>query len=192
MKKRFALFCLLINSFWGFNQEHTLNIYSWEQVKNANPDTIFGVSLSKLKLEKLPEELAKFTKLEYLDVSKNKLKELPAFVGVLSELKVLDISKNEFAVFPVEICKLTHIQQLIANRNTFDQLPSCIQYCSELMSIDLWETPVSTFPESMLLMKNLKSIDLQGVRFGPAFHKDLQAKFPWIEFKLDPPCDCMK
>lgn len=192
MKKRFALFCLLINSFWGFNQEHTLNIYSWEQVKNANPDTIFGVSLSKLKLEKLPEELAKFTKLEYLDVSKNKLKELPAFVGDLSELKVLDISKNEFAVFPVEICKLTHIKQLIANRNTFDQLPSCIQYCSELMSIDLWETPVSTFPESMLLMKNLKSIDLQGVRFGPTFQKDLQAKFPLIEFKLDPPCDCMK
>lgn len=192
MKKRFALFCLLINSFWGFNQEKTLNIYSWEQVKNANPDTIFGVTLSKLKLEKLPEELAKFTKLEYLDVSKNKLSELPAFVGDLSELKVLDISKNEFAVFPVEICKLTHIQQLIANRNTFDQLPTCIQYCSELMSIDLWETPVSTFPESMLLMKNLKSIDLQGVRFGPAFHKDLQAKFPWIEFKLDPPCDCMK
>src|SRR5574343_636376 len=142
MKKRFALFCLLINSFWGFNQEKTLNIYSWEQVKNANPDTIFGVTLSKLKLEKLPEELAKFTKLEYLDVS-----------------------KNEFAVFPVEICKLTHIQQLIANRNTFDQLPTCIQYCSELMSIDLWETPVSTFPESMLLMKNLKSIDLQCVRF---------------------------
>lgn len=192
MKKRFALFCLLINSFWGFNQEHTLNIYSWEQVKNANPDTIFAISLSKLKLEKLPEELAKFTKLEYLDVSKNKLSELPAFVGDFSELKVLDISKNEFAVFPVEICKLTHIQQLIANRNTFDQLPTCIQYCSELMSIDLWETPVSTFPESMLLMKNLKSIDLQGVRFGPAFHKDLQAKFPWIEFKLDPPCDCMK
>ncbi len=192
MKKRFALFCLLINSFWGFNQEKTLNIYSWEQVKNANPDTIFGVTLSKLKLEKLPEELAKFTKLEYLDVSKNKLSELPAFVGDLSELKVLDISKNEFAVFPVEICKLTHIQQLIANRNTFDQLPTCIQYCSELMSIDLWETPVSTFPESMLLMKNLKSIDLQGVRFGPAFHKDLQAKFPWIELKLDPPCDCMK
>ena len=192
MKKRFALFCLLINSFWGFNQEHTLKIYSWEQVKNANPDTIFAVSLSKLKLEKLPEGLAKFTKLEYLDVSKNKLSELPAFVGDLSELKVLDISKNEFAIFPVEICKLTHIQQLIANRNTFDQLPTCIQYCSELMSIDLWETPVSTFPESMLLMKNLKSIDLQGVRFGPAFHKDLQAKFPWIEFKLDPPCDCMK
>lgn len=192
MKKRFALFCLLINSFWVFNQEHTLNIYSWEQVKNANPDTIFAISLSKLKLEKLPEELAKFTKLEYLDVSKNKLSELPTFVGDFSDLKVLDISKNEFAVFPVEICKLTHIQQLIANRNTFDQLPTCIQYCSELISIDLWETPVSTFPESMLLMKNLKSIDLQGVRFGPAFHKDLQAKFPWIEFKLDPPCDCMK
>lgn len=192
MKKRFALFCLLINSFWGFNQEHTLNIYSWEQVKNANPDTIFGVSLSKLKLEKLPEELAKFTKLEYLDVSKNKLTELPAFVGDLSDLKVLDISKNEFAVFPVEICKLTHIQQLIANRNTFDQLPTCIQYCTELSIIDLWETPVSTFPESMLLMKNLKTIDLQGVRFGPTFHKDIQAKFPWIEFKLDPPCDCMK
>jgi hypothetical protein len=37
-----------------------LNIYSWEQAKNANPDTIFGVSLSKLKLEQLPEELAKF------------------------------------------------------------------------------------------------------------------------------------
>ena len=192
MKKRFALFCLLINSFWGINQEHTLNIYSWEQVKNANPDSIYGLTLSKLKLEKLPEELAKFTNLEYLDVSKNKLTELPAFVGDYAELKVLDISKNEFAVFPVEICKLTHIQQLIANRNTFDQLPTCIHYCSELISIDLWETPVSTFPESMLGMKNLKRIDLRGVRYSPAFHKDIQEKFPWIAFLLDPPCDCMK
>jgi hypothetical protein len=192
MKKRFALFCLLINSFWSFNQEHTLNIYSWEQAKNANPDTIFGVSLSKLKLEQLPEELAKFTNLEYLDVSKNKLTELPTFVGDLSNLKVLDFSKNEFAVFPVEICKLTHLQQIAANRNIFDQLPTCIVYCKELISLDLWDTPVFGFPDSMQEMKNLKSIDLQGVRYGPAFHKEIQAKFPWIEFKLDRPCDCMK
>jgi hypothetical protein len=192
MKKRFALFCLLINSFWGLNQEHTLNIYAWEQVKNENPDSIYGLTLSKLKLEQLPEELAKFTNLEYLDVSKNKLTELPSFVGDFKNLKVLDFSKNEFAIFPVEICKLTQLQQIAANRNTFDQLPTCIQYCTDLISIDLWETPVSTFPESMLLMKNLKRIDLRGVRYGPTFHKDIQAKFPWIVFLLDPPCDCMK
>ena len=192
MKKRFALYCLLFNAFFAFNQEQSLRVYAWEQVKDANPDTVFAITFSKLKLEHLPDELAKFTKLEYLDVSKNRLTELPTFVGDFAQLKVLDFSKNEFAIFPVEICKLTHLQQLIANRNTFDQLPNCIQYCSELVSIDLWETPVSTFPESMTQMTHIKTIDLQGIKYSPTFQKDLKAKFPWIEFKLDPPCDCMK
>jgi Leucine-rich repeat (LRR) protein len=103
----------------------------------------------------------------------------------------LDISKNEFENFPIEICKLSNLKILIANRNYFDKIPECIEFCSELEVVDLWNTPVSSFPEAFFSLKNLKKLDLQGVKYGPNFQKEFQKKLPGVNIKFDPPCDCM-
>lgn len=192
MRIIFVIFLLFINETFCFSQADTLKVYHWTELQQANPDTIYGVSFSKMKLTELPEELIAYKNLRVLNLEKNKLTELPYFVGEFSKLEVLDVSKNDLNIFPVEICKLFSLKKLILNRNSFDQIPECIGYCSRLELIDLWDTPVMTFPSTLQNLKMLQTIDLQGVKYGPTFQRDFQKKLPGVTVKFDPPCDCME
>lgn len=192
MKKLFGLGLFLVISFTTLSQVDSLRVYQWEEVSSADPDTIYGISLSKRKLDTIPAELARFTSLKYLDLSKNRLTELPLFLGDLSALEVVDLSRNEFSVYPIELCRLTNLKKLILNRNSFDRIPECIGYCVDLEYLDLWNTPVMGFPNSMINLKKLKVIDLQGVKYGPTFQEDFKRKLYWVNIKFDPPCDCME
>ena len=192
MKKLFVISIVLQISAALFGQGSILTVYSWEEVRNANPDTVLAISFNKLKIVSVPNELKKFKNLMHLDLGKNKLTELPEFIGDFSKLEHLDLSKNDLAIFPIEICKLSALKTLIVNRNTFDQLPDCISYLGQLEFIDLWDTPVMSFPPSLVNMKNLKRIDLQGVRYGPTFQMKFKESLPWVSIEFDPPCDCME
>ena len=192
MKKLYVISILLLFSGPLFGQTADLPIYTWEEVKNADPDTVHAISFSKQKITSLPDELSKFVHLRHLDLGKNKLKDLPEYVGSFSGLEYLDLSKNELAVFPVEICRLYGLKTLIINRNTFDQIPDCIGYLKQLELLDLWDTPVMTFPPSLVNLRNLKKIDLQGVKYGPTFQKQFKESLPWVTIVFDPPCDCME
>lgn len=192
MRTVFAIFLLFTNEFFCFSQEDSIKVYHWTELLQANPDTIYGVSFSKMKLTELPEELGLYKNLRFLDLEKNRLTELPFFVGEFSKLEVLNVSKNDLIIFPVEICKLSSLKKLILNRNSFDQIPECIGYCSKLELIDLWDTPVMNFPSSLQNLKMLQTIDLQGVKYGPTFQRDFRQKLPAVTIKFDPPCDCME
>lgn len=191
MRRLYVLFLLLAfsRSFFG---QWDVKVYSWETAKLASPDTVFGITFSKSKLKVLPEELKAFNQLKYLDLSKNDLTDLPAYIGDLDSLIYLDISKNDFSIFPVEICRLSNLSTFVANRNSFSELPECIGYCKKLSVIDLWSTPVASFPKSFSELKSLKMLDLQGNRYSPTFHRKLIETLPWVNIKLDPPCDCME
>lgn len=192
MKNLFVICLLSLCSCSGFSQSDSIKVYNWIDIANANPDTIYGVSLSKMKLGEIPVDLEKFKNLQILDLSKNKISNLPDFIGDFDKLIELNISKNDFEAFPIEICKLTNLTRFIANRNPFDNIPECIGYCTKLEYIDLWETPISSFPESIDNLKALKEIDLRGIKYGPTFQKEFKKKIPWVTFKFDPPCDCME
>ena len=192
MKYLFVLFLILLANNKLVSQIDSIRVYDWNEVSKADPDSILGLSFSKLKLTYLPTELANFKNLKILDLSKNKLTELPDFIGDFSQLELLDISKNALNIFPIEICKLSKIRILIANRNTFDKIPECIGYCLDLERIDLWDTPVMSFPNSIVDLKKLNEIDLQGVKYGPTFQSNFQKKIPRVKVLFDSPCDCME
>ena len=103
MKNLLVIFLLLF-SFLSYSQEY--RIYLWDEVQNTSPDTIFGIDLSRLKLDSIPIELSKFKELKYLDVSKNKLSNLPDFISGLDSLEILNAGKNRFEVFPIVLIQL--------------------------------------------------------------------------------------
>jgi hypothetical protein len=49
-----------------------------------------------------------------------------------------------------------------------------------------------SFPNSIVNLKKLNEIDLQGVKYGPTFQSNFQKKIPWAKILFDPPCDCME
>jgi Leucine-rich repeat (LRR) protein len=167
-------------------------IYTLEQVRFAQADTVFGLDLSKQKLDELPEEICRFKALKYLNVSRNNLNELPGFLDSLTQLESLDAGKNKFTVFPTAVCRMHQLSTLVLNRNDFSSIPDCIRYAEKLVFIDLWDTPVYTFPDGLSQLSELRKIDLQGVKYGPTFQDQLKSKLPGVEILMDLPCDCME
>lgn len=162
------------------------------EVLTADPDTIFALSVSKEKLISVPDQLAIFKNLKYLDLSKNKLSKLPDFLSDFEQLEFIDISKNDFETFPLVLTRIVTLKTIVANRNSFDRLPESIGYNQYLEYIDLWDTPVMNFPESFYLLPNLKKVDLSGIRYSLTFQEKLKARLPNTILVLDPPCDCME
>lgn len=189
MKKTVALFFLLWLSNFSFSQEN-IKIYDWNLVQNANPDTIFGISFKKMKLDSLPFSLSKFKNLKQLDVSFNKLKKLPDFITQFSKLENIDFSKNKFKVFPENICTIESLRRISFNRNEILAIPSSISKLKNLTYIDFWDNPIAQFPDAFLSLAKLKTIHAEGIMYGPKFQENWKNKLPDVTIFFDPPCDC--
>ncbi len=193
LKKTFvlpAIFLFLLNC--GISQKFDFKIYRWEEVQNANPDTIYGLSFSKEKRTELPVELGKFLNLRYLNINKNKIHVLPDFLDTLKELEVLEAEKNEIAYFPSSLTKLFKIRIINLHQNDISTIPDAIQNCLLLEKLDISDNAISTVPDALFGLTNLKVVDLTGVRFGPRYQKQLTNRRSDIKWILDPPCDCME
>ena len=187
-----VIFLLSIELTPAHSQTIDFQIYKWEEVLQANPDSIFGLSFSKEKRSELPVELSRFTRLRYLDISKNKFKVLPDFLDSLKNLEVFIGSKNDFDIFPLLLTRIEPLKNIILNRNGIEQVPELIQTCKNLQKLDLSDNPIVSLPISFFTLENLKVVDLTGVRFGPRYQTYIKNMRTDIEWILDPPCDCME
>lgn len=189
MKQLFALILILLSNS-GWSQEAP-KIYDWEVAKYSHPDTIFGISFEKLKLDKLPNELADFTNLRTLNLKKNKLTELPDYFRNFKQLTSINIEKNELQAFPLQFCQLINLEEIIIGRNQISSLPACIERLKNLKHLDLYDNPIGSFPESLAKLQQLEKIDVTGIRFNLDFQKKWSKLLPNTTFDFDPPCDCM-
>lgn len=190
MRNVFAVILLLwLSPVFG---QKSVRGYSWEEVKNANPDTVFAISFRKMKLDSIPVELSKFTSLKKLDLGKNKLTRLPAFLTDFKSLEELNIEKNRFDIFPLPVCQMTGLKRLIINRNNIGNVPDCIEYVRNLEYFDAYDNPIGSLPESFVRLKSLKKVDFSGVRTAPSFQEKWIQRLPNVEWVFDAPCDCME
>ncbi|MBL4861610.1 MAG: hypothetical protein JKY09_01145 [Crocinitomicaceae bacterium] len=192
MKHLFAIIlCLSFNSAWG--QTKTVEIYHWDDLlSSVDPDTVYGVSFAKMKLDSLPEALSTYKNVVHLDLSKNRLSKLPDFITDFGQLEVLNLEKNRFDHLPIQLCRMTSVKRLILNRNQLESLPNCIQYMAALQYIDLYDNPIRSLPEDLVNLNNLEGVDLSGIRFSPRFQASWNQKLPNVKWVFDAPCDCMK
>ncbi|MCE3296776.1 MAG: leucine-rich repeat-containing protein [Crocinitomicaceae bacterium] len=191
MNWKSALFWLLLLTERSFAQSG-LPVYSWEQAKNYSPDTVYSISFHKMKLEALPEDLAKFTRLKKLDISSNKLKTLPAFLAEFQDLEEIDFSKNKFTDFPEVLFQLQNLRKLSFNRNVIALIPENISALKKLEYIDFWDNPIARFPEAFTELPALKTIHAEGIKYGPKFQQRWITNLPDCNIFFDPPCDCVE
>ena len=190
MKLPFALIFLLL-SFHNLAQKEVPKIYQWSEVKWANPDTIYAVSFEKMKLDSLPKELWKFTHLTYLNLEKNQLAQLPEELVLLEQLTELNISKNKFTFLPLIICQLPNLQKLNASRKRIASIPNQIENCTHLQKIDFYDNIIEDFGTGIFQLKELKTLNIEGVMYGTNFADELKRKLPNTHLLLDPPCKCL-
>lgn len=195
MKLLFAIILFSIFPVDTFSQlpkeGYDFTVYTWEEVIDADSDTVYALTFAKQKLKTLPREILRFKELIYLDLEKNKLLDLPKKLDTLKNLEYLNISKNKFTRLPYVISRLYKLEYLIASRNQIEKIPNTIEYCTELKKIDLWDNPLSSIPNSFFTLSNLSSLDLSGIRFNKKSHKKITEAFGHINLQIDSPCDCM-
>lgn len=189
MKLVFVL-TLIISSLQVLGQKEDV-IYSWEEAKNANPDTIYAISFHKMKLDSLPEKLAEFKQLNYLDLTKNKLTFVPFYFREFKKLHRLKLERNKLDAFPLALCSMGSIDTLEIGGNDISTLPNCILNLSSLVYLDIYDNPVRDFPEGLMALENLKKVDVSGVRFSAKFQQYWMDALPNVEFVFDAPCACM-
>lgn len=176
--------------FFSFSQIDSMKIYLWEEAKNCSPDSVYGISFSKLKLKEIPSELINFNKIKVLDLSNNKLSYLPDFLSTFHFLKKIDLSKNKFDTLPQVIYQIKSLQYLKFSRNNVSYIDSTIKNLSELKYIDFWDNPIENFPEAFIKLKKLKIIHAEGIRYGPKFQAYWKEIIPNATIYFDAPCNC--
>ncbi len=192
MKRLFVLFLILSASPVFANPIDTLRVYTWEEALKAGPEKVFAITFEKMKLETLPDELAKFKHLKKLNLSKNKLAEVPDFISKFDSLQELDLHRNKLINFPTQVCSMKNIQRLILSSNEFSSIPECVQYLKKLNYLDLSDSPVTTFPEAFTVMPQLKTLSLHGLAYAPSFQRRWRERLPWMRIEFDAPCDCLE
>jgi len=193
MMKKFVvtIFSLLLFNFL-FGQSNTYKIYNWNEVNGADPDTIYGITFSKQKLDSIPFEIIQFKNLKSLNLEKNNLKSIPEFITQLEKLNVLIVDKNKLTSFPVEVLKLSQLKKLQLSRNDIDSIPDHINKLTHLEQLDLWSCPIQYFSEDLYLLSELNVLDIRGVTYGPTFIKEITEAMNWTKIEYDPPCTCVE
>lgn len=189
MKRLFALIFSLL-SLSQIQAQDSLHVYSWHELEGINPHEVQAISLKRQRLKVLPEALAQYTNLIYLDLSSNRLDSLAPFLGELHQLRTLDLSKNRFQKFPSVLLDLKQLERLVLNRNGISVLPEEIVELQTLSYLDLWDNPLPYFPESFLEMPHLKELHVEGIKYGPIFQEKWRSALSWMTIYFDAPCDC--
>lgn len=190
MKYIFVLFSLVLTS--NVFGQADFKVYDWDELAECDPDSIYGISFRKRKMDSIPFELIKFKNVRYLDFERNKLKEVPLFVKQFSYLEYLNLGKNELINFPLALCKMENIKTVLLHMNEISYLPSCIGEMKGLESLDLFKNPIRKFPDELAKLQNLETLELRSIKFSPEFQEKWEEALPNTKIMFDPPCDCMK
>jgi Leucine-rich repeat (LRR) protein len=190
MKLLFVLISLLFLNI-SFSQKTAERVYKWEEVELANPDTIYNLSLSKMKLTELPASLWRFKNLQKLYLDKNKLTALPDSFDLFKNLELLNLDHNHFDLFPIPITRLLRLKTFIASNNRLTYLPDYISNAKCLQKMDFYNNEISDFGNGIFQMQALNYLDISGTMYGTIFQKQLEDKLQGVKIVMDPPCKCL-
>ena len=170
----------------------TFRIYSLEEARQVDKDSVFGLQLSKRKLTEIPVEIYQYKHLKYLDISKNKFTSIPLEINQFKHLEQLNIGKNKLTLCPIVICSIPSLKILKLYQNPMTSIPDCIQYLTDLEELDIFETLIESFPSTLVELKKLKLLDAQGILYGKNFQENWRLLLPDTKILFDLPCNCLE
>jgi Leucine-rich repeat (LRR) protein len=94
-------------------------VFSLDQLKELN--------LSKLRLQKLPEEIGNLVDLEFLSLFCNQIDSLPSSISNLQKLEVFNAGNNPRIFVPENFSELKNMKRMYWVGNQWKQLPKAIE-----------------------------------------------------------------
>jgi Leucine-rich repeat (LRR) protein len=168
----------------------TVKVYESIAEANKQPDKVIKLVLHKDKLTAFPEDIRKYTNLQYLDLSKNRLKKVPAWIGELKSLQFLILSRNDIDTLPREIGGLENLKYFIINRTNLVSLPPEIGNLKNLQYLDMWDDNLDEFPSDLGKLTNLRVLDLRDILISDEVQAQLKSYLPHAQIFFSPNCAC--
>jgi len=118
---------------------------------------LVNLTLRRLEIGSLPEEIRRFRGLKYLILEELALKDLPDWIGQL-DLKMLSVGSNELSAIPDSFRNLTDLRTLHLDRNPISKIPALVFDLVTLEYLNLNNCNLREIPPEILRLDKLKTI----------------------------------
>lgn len=168
------------------------SITAYKSIAEANkePEKVIKLVIHHQKFPAIPEDIRKYTNLQYLDLSKNHIKIVPSWIGELKSLQTLILSQNKIDSLPEEIGNLVNLKYFIMNRTDLASLPPEIGNLKELLYLDLWDDNLDDFPIDLEKLTKLRVLDLRDVSINDDEQAVIKSYLPHAIIFFSPGCQC--
>ena len=75
-------------------------------------------------------------------------------------------------------------------KNKMIEISECIGDLHDLILLDIWFNPIDDLPESLVKLRNLRSLDLSWLNFSKSFQEKWTKLLPWVKIEFEAACDC--
>ena len=143
-----------------------------EGAETILPDTVYKISLTRLKIDKIPILLKRFFNVRELDLSENFIQELPAWISEMKDLKYINLSKNDLVDNKIKFTKNNHIKTINFQFNSLKKIPKSVKKNRELDILLLGNNPIKVLNNkafsglSKLTILNLYNLSLTKIPKG--------------------------
>ncbi len=157
---------------------------------DSHPQQVLKLVIHHQKYHAIPDEIRKYTNIQYLDLSKDHLKSVPTWIGELTSLQTLILSKNDIDSLPPEIGDVVNLKYFIMNRNPLNSLPPEIGKLKQLQYLDLWDDNIGDFPMDLQYLTNLRLLDLRDISINDDGQAVIKSYLPHCKILFSPGCQC--
>lgn len=169
----------------------TVPTYTLAKALKQDPLKVYKLSIKKMKLTELPNEIYAFKNLQALDASGNKLKTFPTKINEFKYLQELDLSNNKIEIITKELGELTELRKFEAGQNEIVSIPSEIKHLKKLKFINLWGNNIGSLPKEISELENtLEFLDLRVILMSNDEHKKMKELLPNTKIKFSKACNC--
>ena len=130
------------------------------RIQRAYRENATVLELSNMKLTKVPESIAKLSRLQRLYLDNNRLTQLPEAITQLSSLQEFYLFNNQLTTLPAAIASLSNLQILSLSNNHLKQLPEMIARLTNLEKLSLNNNQLTTLPAAIARLTNLEELSL--------------------------------
>lgn len=142
-------------------EELSMNENNLVELPDNLPTTLVCVYLCNNKLEKLPEDIGRLTKLKRLEMISNELELLPDSFCQLTSLDVFTIDDNYVSKLPADFGELISLRNFSANYNYLVVLPDSFCELNSLLYLNLDGNHIKQLPANIGDLAELRSLSLK-------------------------------
>ncbi|MEM6347672.1 MAG: caspase family protein, partial [Bacteroidota bacterium] len=130
------------------------------RIEAARAQGLKRLSLNKLGLTRLPEQLWDLSELEELGLQRNQLSEIPQGIAKLQKLKNLNLSYNPLQTLPNSFYALNNLKKLLIHHADLDEIPPPLLLMENLTHLDVGNNHISQLPEELTYLSGIKRLYL--------------------------------